>query len=322
MDEMDEYVQEVLDLIEYANGDAKTTKYGRMRAAAGHPAPFNLKYVGIGNEDLISTVFKERFEMIYKAVREKHPEIIPIGTVGPFWEGSDYDEGWRFATELEVPVVDEHYYVDPGWYIHNQNYYDNYDRSKPHVYLGEYASRGNTLYNALSEAIHLCNVERNGDVVDMTSYAPLLAKEGQTNWNPDLIYFTNTEVHPTPNYYVQMLFGQNSGTTYLPSTLNVETRNNDARLRVVHSVVRTANGDLIIKLVNMLPTPVSVNIGIPDAPSNGVQAAVHTLTGAPKERAQTLMGETMTLRANEPVTLSPYSLTVIRAKELPRVEAQ
>ena len=177
MEHMDEYVQDVLDLIEWATGD-KSTVWGRKRAEAGHPKPFHLKYLGIGNEDLISTAFKERFDMIYKAVKAKYPEITVIGTVGPFYEGSDYEFGWDFASKLEVPMVDEHYYVAPTWMINNQRYYDKYDRNKPKVYLGEYATWGNTLYNALSEALHLCNVERNADIVSMTSYAPLLAKEG------------------------------------------------------------------------------------------------------------------------------------------------
>ncbi|WP_261387731.1 hypothetical protein [Chitinophaga pinensis] len=119
MTEMDNYVQEVLDLIEYANGDVNTT-WGKKRAAAGHPAPFHLKYIGIGNEDLITDVFEERFTMIYKVMQAKHPEITVIGTVGPFYEGTDYEEGWALAGKLKVPMVDEHYYETSGWFINNQ----------------------------------------------------------------------------------------------------------------------------------------------------------------------------------------------------------
>ena len=162
MDEMDDYVQDVLDLIEWANGDATTT-WGRKRAEAGHPDPFNLKYLGVGNEDLITEIFKERFAMIYQAVTEQYPDIVVIGTVGPFFEGSDYEEGWRFATELGLAMVDEHYYRPPGWFIHNQDYYDKYDRSKSKVYLGEYAGhlsgRPNNIETALSEALYLTAVE-------------------------------------------------------------------------------------------------------------------------------------------------------------------
>ena len=120
MEEMGAYVQDVLDLIEYANGDAKKTVWGRKRAEAGHPRPFNLKFIGIGNEDLITDIFAERFTMIFNAVKEKYPEITVIGTTGPFYEGTDYEEGWALATKLDVPMVDEHYYVSPGWLIHNQ----------------------------------------------------------------------------------------------------------------------------------------------------------------------------------------------------------
>ena len=181
MAEMDAYLQDIFDLIEYANGDPKTSEWARKRAANGHPKPFNLKYIGIGNEDLITDVFAERFEMLYQGVKERYPEIIVIGTVGPFYEGSDYEAGWKFASELNVPMVDEHYYNTPGWFIHNQDFYDRYDRNKSKVYLGEYAAhlpnRKSTVETALAEALYLTAVERNGDMVEMTSYAPLLAKE-------------------------------------------------------------------------------------------------------------------------------------------------
>jgi len=139
MCEMDEYIQEILDLIEYANGD-KNTKWGKVRAQAGHPAPFNLKYLGIGNEDLITDVFEERFEMIYNAVKEKYPDIIVVGTAGPFSEGADYEKGWDIARKLRVPIIDEHYYQPPGWFVNNQDFYDKYDRNGSRVYLGEYAA--------------------------------------------------------------------------------------------------------------------------------------------------------------------------------------
>ena len=233
MEEMDAYVQDILDLIEYANGDPKKNKWAKMRAEAGHPKPFNLKYIGIGNEDLITPIFEERFEMIFKAVKEKYPEITVIGTVGPFYEGTDYEAGWKFATRLNVPMVDEHYYNTPGWFINNQDYYDRYDRTKPKVYLGEYAAhlpgRPNNIETALAEALYLTSVERNGDIVSMTSYAPLLAKEGHTQWNPDLIYFNNREVKPTVGYYTQQLYGQNSGDTYLPADRKIDNPRQDVQ---------------------------------------------------------------------------------------------
>ena len=211
---MASYLQELLDLIEWANGDAATSKLAALRAKAGHPKPFNLTYLGIGHEDLLGDVFNERFDYLNEGVKKAHPEITVVGTVGPFWEGSDYEYGWQHAAEKNLSIVDEHYYNPVGWYLHNQDFYDKYKREGTKVYLGEWASKGNLLENALAEALHINGLERNGDVVCMSSYAPLLAKEGHTQWNPDMIYFNNTEVKPTPNYYVQMMAGQNAGDEY------------------------------------------------------------------------------------------------------------
>ncbi len=220
MGEMADYVQEVLDLIEWANGPA-TSKWGAKRAAAGHPEPFHLEYLGVGNEDHITPGFEERFAMLQKAIKAKHPEITIVGTVGPSPDGSDFDAGWKFAKQSRVDMVDEHYYVAPQWFLNNLHRYDSYDRSGPKVYLGEYASRGNTLFNALSEAAYLTSLERNGDVVHLSSYAPLLAKTGHTQWNPDLIYFDNTSIMLTANYHVQRLFGENPGDQWLDNEVKV-----------------------------------------------------------------------------------------------------
>ncbi len=318
MCDMDDYVQEVLDLIEWANGD-KSTKWGKLRAEAGHPKPFNLKYIGIGNEDLITDIFKERFTMIFNAVKEKYPEITVIGTVGPFYMGTDYKVGWDFATELSVPIVDEHYYQPPGWFINNQDYYDRYDRSKPKVYLGEYAShlpgRPMNIETALSEALYLNAVERNADVVEMTSFAPLLAKEGHTQWNPDLIYFNNTEVKPTVDYYIQKLYGQNSGNEYIPSLIKLSNNREDVTKRVSVSVVKdTQSNDVIIKLVNMLPVEVDSKMDLTAYITDNVQGELHVLTGDPASKdAKPEMSE-ITLMSNTKYTMPAYSFTLIRIK--------
>ena len=313
MSEMDEYVQDVLDLVEYANGDVKT-KWGKVRAASGHPKPFNLKYVGIGNEDLISDIFEERFTLIFNAMKKTHPEITVIGTVGPFYEGTDYEQGWGIADKLKVPMVDEHYYEQPGWFIHNQNFYDSYDRSKSKVYLGEYASRGNTLYNALAEALYLTDIERNGDVVSMTSYAPLLAKEKHTQWNPDLIYFNNAEVKPTVNYYVQQLYGQNAGNEYLPSAVSLSDDRDNVKKRVAVSVVRdTKNKTLIVKLVNMLPVAVQSAVDMKNLPVADSKATKFLLQGNPSERNQQPV-ESVYDASQPGLELPPYSFTVLRFK--------
>lgn len=321
MDEMDAFIQDILDLIEWANGDAKTTKWGRVRAEAGHPKPFNLKYIGIGNEDLISNTFTERFNMIYDAVRAKHPEIIICGTVGPFYEGSDYEWGWKLAKEKEIPMVDEHYYVSPGWYIHNQDYYDHYDRNASEVYLGEYAchiaGRHNNIETALCEALHLTNVERNADIVRMTSYAPLLARHGHTNWNPDMIYFNSSRIDLTPGYYTQKIFGNNSGDQYITGKLSVESRRDDVRKRISTSTVYdSATGDLIIKLVNLLPVAVTTAVEVADCDALSTTATCTVLTGKPADRTAVPTESTIEVAPQFSYEMPAYSFTTIRiAKE-------
>lgn len=317
MEQMDAYVQDVLDLIEYANGDPKTSKWAKMRADAGHPKPFNLKYVGIGNEDLITDVFEERFTKIFKAVREKYPEITVIGTVGPFYEGTDYEEGWDLATRLRVPMVDEHYYNTPGWFINNQDFYDRYDRSVSKVYLGEYAAhlpgRPNNIETALAEALYLTSVERNGDIVTMSSYAPLLAKEGHTQWNPDLIYFNNQEVKPTVGYYTQQLYGQNSGDIYLPADRTADNDRTDVNRRIATSVVKDSRtGDVIIKLVNLLPVEVHARMACPGLP--GGKAVVKVLAGAPDDKSARPVEDTLQVGEQFDYEMPAYSLSVIRVK--------
>lgn len=318
MEKMPEYVQDVLDLIEYANGDPKKTIWGRKRAEAGHPQPFNMKYIGIGNEDLITDVFEERFVMIYNAVKEKYPEITVIGTVGPFYEGTDYDEGWKLATKYQVPMVDEHYYVAPGWMIHNQDYYDGYDRNKAKVYLGEYAAhlpgRPNNIETALAEALYLTAVERNADIVTMTSYAPLLAKEGYTQWNPDLIYFNNQEVKPTVGYYTQQMYGQHAGTHYLPSKVTLNNRQDAVEKRVGVSVVKDERtGDYIVRLVNMLPTEVKSRVCLNGIELPSSKATKILLTGNPTDREARSVTTEVELPGNDfEYTLPAYSFTVLR----------
>ena len=311
MEEMDAYVQDVLDLIEYANGDV-TTEWGAKRAAAGHPEPFDLKYIGIGNEDMITEVFVPRFKMIYDAVTERYPEVTVIGTVGPFYEGTDYETGWQLADELSIPIVDEHYYVSPGWFIYNGDFYDDYKRDATKVYLGEYAAhmagRVNNMETALSQALYLTNVERNGDVVEMTSYAPLLAKKDHTQWTPDLIYFDNDNIRRTTDYYVQKLFGNNSGATYIPADVTIDSDNEKVTSRVGVSIVDDGK-DYIVKLVNMLPAKATVNV---DMSAMGVADAVATgerLSGEPAD----LKPVPVKVSAKLPVVELPaYSFTVLR----------
>ncbi|WP_105969271.1 alpha-L-arabinofuranosidase C-terminal domain-containing protein [Streptomyces geranii] len=217
-EEMDAYVAEVLALVEWANGPADS-RWGSVRAAAGHPEPFGLEYLGVGNEDTITDTFRDRFSRIHDALCEHHPEITVIGTLGPATFGEDWEKGWAFARERGVPVVDEHAYKSPRWMLENSRRFDAMDRQGPHLYIGEYGSWRNNGRSAIAEALYMIAMERNGDVVRLASYAPLLAKRDHTQWLPDLVYFDNTHVWTTLNYHVQQLHSVNSGDTALPVTV-------------------------------------------------------------------------------------------------------
>ena len=311
MDQMPAYIQELLDLIEWANGDPLTSKWAKMRADAGHPAPFHLKYIGIGNEDIISTVFEERYEMIARAIRAKYPDIKICGTVGPFHTPSaDYLEGWDFTKkhpDLQY-MVDEHYYESTGWFMHHRDYYDNYDRSEAKVYLGEWAASTNAkrpnVETALAEALYLTDIERNGDVVEMTSYAPMLSKDGHSNWNPDMIYFSNTTVRPTPAYHVQRLSSVFGGDTYINSQLTID--NSQLGHRLGASVVRDSKtGKTYVKLVNALPVALELSVKGLTIPAT---AQTEGFEGKPEEQQFTInKGE-----AGSAIVLPPYSFRVIK----------
>lgn len=216
LDEMNSWIQDALDLVEFANGPATST-WGGIRANMGHPKPFNLEYLGLGNEEGDTPEFRERFELVYDAVRAQYPDLTIIGTVGAAASGTDFDALWSYNTALDIDMVDEHYYMSPVWFLSNLGRYDSYDRSAPAVFIGEYASQGDTLYNAVSEAAYLTGVERNADIVMLAAYAPLLRHVDHTQWTPDLIWFDKTSVMKTANYYVQQMYATNFGDVYLPS---------------------------------------------------------------------------------------------------------
>lgn len=213
MDKMQEWIDDAIDLVEFANG-AANTQWGGLRAKMGHPAPFNLKYIGLGNEEHHTKEFEERFPYFVKALREKHPEIVIVGTSGlgpgiPIYE---------FMNTQKVEISDEHYYMKPEWFIENEGRFDNFDRNKPKIYVGEYASQGNKQFNAVAEAVFLTGIERNGDLVTMTAYAPLLAHYNFTQWTAaDLIWFDHQQVVLTPSYHVQQMFSMHKGDYYVPS---------------------------------------------------------------------------------------------------------
>ena len=315
--EMPSYVQDVLDLIEYANGPSSST-WGSKRAAAGHPEPFHLRYLGIGNEDAQSDAFRQRFKMIHDAVKAKHPEITIIGTVGPDPTGADYDAGWRFANQQHIEIVDEHSYRSADWFIENQDRYDNYKRNGTRAYIGEYAAWTNhisNLYCALAEAAYLTGLERNGDVVLMSSYAPLLSKIGHSSWEPDLIHFSNSEVFPSISYYVQQMFSTNSGDSYFDSLSSVPLRNEDLAFSAVRN---SKSGNLILKLVNYGGRASHLRLKLPENYAKEASATMTLLTGDPMTVRND--GGSSILPVTSTVAVSPefdyeapaYSLTVFR----------
>ncbi|MDR6562198.1 MULTISPECIES: alpha-L-arabinofuranosidase C-terminal domain-containing protein [unclassified Arcicella] len=317
MDEMQEYIQEVLDLIEWANGPATST-WGAKRAAAGHPLPFNLEFVGIGNEDKITPEFEARFKMIYDAVRAKHPEITVIGTSGPFSDGEDFDKGWQVASNSNVPMIDEHYYKDPKWFLSNMNRYDTYDRKKSGVYLGEYASWGNKLYNAIAEAAYMTGLERNGDIVRMASYAPLLAKKNHTQWNTDMIFFDNSKISLTPNYHVQKMFTTNQGDYYYD---NVIAQNVKDTTLAASCVKDSKTGDIILKFVNNSNVAKSMKVNLSTFKNYMSSAAQIVLSGNANaentlEHPQNIAPVYSTVTVNKVFDYAApaMSLTVIRIK--------
>ena len=316
MSKMDEWVQDALDLIEWANGDPATNKWAKMRADAGHPKPFNLKYLGLGNEERISPEFCERFRYIYKKVMKAHPEIIIVGTAGP---GShpgnpDLENGWKLAEELGMPIIDEHYY-EPNKYFQESRQYDNYPRDrKTKVYLGEYASKDKKLIDALSEALYLLHVERNGDVVCMTSYAPLFARKTNTNWNPDLIYFDNERPFLTCSYFVQQMFGQSAGNYYYGNCVKIKDATN---LQEQSVVLNTKTRQLFVKICNASADAKIADIDL--SRFKGVKKAVKTtLTGQPDDENNydkqpiAPKKETINLKSKTTLDIAPYSFVMLQ----------
>ena len=315
MSEMDEWVQDALDLIEWANGDVNT-KWGRVRAEAGHPKPFNLKYLGIGNEERISPEFAERFRYMYKKIMEAHPEIVIVGTAGP---GShpgnpDFQNGWKLAEELGLPILDEHYY-EPYTYFQKSRQYDSYPRDrKTKVYLGEYAAKDKKLIDALSEALYLLHVERNGDVVCMTSYAPLFARKNATNWNPDLIYYDNHRPFLTCSYYVQQMFGQSSGNYYYGDCVKIKDATN---LQEQSVVLNTKTRQLFVKICNADSQKKYADVDL--SRFKGVKTAVKTtLAGKPDAEnnyeVQPIAPkkETVAVKSKMTLDIEPYSFVMLQ----------
>jgi len=278
VNDLDSYVQDALDLIEFANGDVNT-KWGKLRADMGHPASFNLKLIAVGNEQW-GSLYPERLVPFLKAIRAKHPNIKVIGSSGPSPDGKDFDFGWSEMKRLKADLVDEHYYKDPQWFLSNAKRYDNYDRKGPKVFAGEYAchpkNRKNNFESALSEAAFMTGFERNADVVHMCTYAPLFAHVDGWQWKPDLIWFDNLRSVRSANYYVQQLYGHNVGTNVLTTVENKLPLAGQDGIYASSALDKTKN-EIILKIANISDVAKKINYsfnGLKAAERNGTQTTL------------------------------------------------
>ncbi len=327
LDQLDSYIQDALDLIEFANG-AVTTEWGAKRAAMGHPEPFHLKMLGVGNEQW-GPEYIERYALFSERLRAKHPEIALVAGAGPGPEDERFHYAWPKLRELKADFVDEHCYAKPEWFLDNARRYDKYDRNGPKVFMGEYAAQSvavvspenkNTWGCAMAEAAFMTGMERNADIVRLAAYAPLFAHVDAWQWSPNLIWVDNLRTLRTPSYHVQSLFGNHRGDRVVPVTLASLTPDEERRL-YVSSTIDEASGEVIVKIVNALPTQVSPTIEL-----SGV-ARIHRATQilvqsndldavnsfeapqrvAPRESVFSPAGTKFDL------SLPPYSFSVIRA---------
>lgn len=257
-EEFDEYVQDALDLIEFANGPVNS-KWGALRAKMGHPESFGLDMISVGNEQWESQYVDlyKRHQIFEKAIHEKYPDMRILGTAGPFLDSPITEDAWKFynnefkANPNTCYAVDEHYYVSPQWMYDHVDHYDDYPRDIA-VFAGEYAAhttdKQNNMESALAEAALLTGIEKNADVVKLASYAPLFNRIGHSQWKPDMIWFDDEKVYLTPNYYVQMLFANHVGDETIPMNGQEKELRKDG---IYVSLSRTQQGETILKVVNV-----------------------------------------------------------------------
>lgn len=327
LDALDPYIQDILDLIEFANGPT-SGKWGKLRADMGHPAPFNLKMVGVGNEQW-GTQYVDRLKIFLKVLNQKHPEITFVGGSGPSPDGKDFEYLWKEMRNLNVKLVDEHYYRSPEWFLQNATRYDSYDRNGPKVFAGEYAAHDkdgkdaesrNTWKSALAEAALMTGLERNADVVHMASYAPLFGHVDAWQWRPDLIWFDNLHSVGTPNYYVQKLFSTNAGTNAVPALIDNKPVTGQDSL-YASACIDAKTSEIVVKLANVSGKTMSINLAPEGKKLASAEIAMQILSNkntsvynqvgkpeviAPIERKQNFKGKKIVL------SIDPYSLTVVR----------
>lgn len=327
LEDLDHYIQDAIDLIEFANAPANT-KWGHKRAQMGHPKPFNLKMIGVGNEQW-GPQYVERYEVFARVLKQKYPNIQLVTSAGPSPDGERFDFLWAKMRELKADLIDEHYYMAPQWFRENSGRYDDYSRTGPKVFAGEYAAQSvgiaspdnrNNWECALSEAAFITGLERNSDVVRMSSYAPLFGHVDAWQWTPNMIWFDNLRSYGTPNYYVQKLFSANKGTRRLSVTVDGSPKNGQGEL-YTSAALDDGTGEVIVKLINTGSGTKETRINLAGASRIGRTGTAFVLQSgdlktensldhptklAPVERALQVSG------AEFSYSLQPRSFTVLR----------
>ena len=324
VEKLQPYIDDALDLIEFANGPV-TSHWGKLRADMGHPSPFGLKYIAIGNEQW-GELYPERLAPFVQAIRARYPEIQIVGSAGPNAEGEQFEYLWPEMRRLNVDLVDEHYYRSPEWFLSNADRYDNYDRKGPKVFAGEYAchadNKANSFLTALCEAAFMTGLERNADVVPLSTYAPLFAHVEAWQWRPDLIWFDNLRVMKTPNYYVQQLYSHHAGTRVVPFLRAGKPLTGELSLYATAALDKRTN-ELILKVVNTGIQARQAQIqlhGLSDGTHTGTRIQFHSMDVEavntleqpervhPEESAFTYKGNQMA------ITIQPLSFTIYRIR--------
>lgn len=321
-EELRAWTLDILDLIEFAAGEADTV-WGSLRAEMGHPEPFDLRFIAIGNENW-GNIYFDRYEKIRQAVKEKYPEITCIVANGPVAEGSLYYSGRRaILSRFPEDVIDEHYYMESSWFLKNTHRYDLYPRETK-IFLGEYAAhesaaggrRPNNLYSALCEAAYLTGIERNSDLVIMSCYAPLLARTGMDQWMPDLIWFNGSQVLRTPNYYVQKMFSESSGDEVISSFWQETGEAFSGEKEGIYQVaVRREDGTAFVKLVNVSGAGKTVRL---EDPSGNPLTGQVTLLAGEKQAQNSYTNESLHPQTEEfmgEINLPGYAAAVIKTQQ-------
>ena len=331
LDQLDPYIQDALDLIEFANG-TPDSKWGKVRVQMGHPAPFNLKMIGVGNEQW-GKQYIERYTVFAKAIKAKYPGIKIVTGTGPSPDGKDYEYAARELKKLNAEIVDEHYYANPEWFLKNATRYDSYDRNSYKIFAGEYAAQSkftcspdnqNNWKCALAEAAFMTGLERNADVVNLCSYAPLFAHFEGWQWTPDLIWFDNLKSFGTTNYYVQKMFSNNKGTQVLPMLNGNKPITGQDGLYASAAFDQKTN-EIILKLVNSTDKVQNTNVLLEGAKKLATKGKITFLKSEDLNRINSLDQPTLVSPVEQEFTvkektvhqeLAPYSFTVIRVKQM------